>query len=417
MTWLGEILLQAVRNLWDHKLRAILTMFGIAWGLAAIVFTMAIGDGFKEGYRNSLGALGKDVVIVWGGRTAGQAGDQRAGREVRLTKDDVDAVLQECDLVQAATPELARYLTVRSSFNSGRFSTHGVAPVYQTIRSLELADGRHFNAEDLARRRRVCLIGHRVRQQLFADRPAVGATVVIEGLPFTVIGAMNEKDQSNAYNGVDEEKIVIPHSTMAQHFPDPSPFVGRHTLNNLIFTPRTADDHVRAVQQVRTLLARRHRFGADDAGALYIWDTVEMARMVGRIYDAMQVFLVVVAVITLGLGGVGVMNIMLVSVAERTREIGIKKSLGATPSRILTEFFLESLALTLMSGVVGLSFAAGITALVNRMPLPTMFAGLPVHPFTAGLACAALVLVGILAALVPARRASRLPPVEALRYE
>jgi putative ABC transport system permease protein len=231
------------------------------------------------------------------------------------------------------------------------------------------------------------------------------------------VGELTEKDQNNSYNGLDEEKIIVPYSTMAQHFPNPRPFVGRGTLDNIIFTPSAADDHEAAVQQVRTLLGRRHRFASDDEGALYIWDTVETARMVNRIYDAMQAFLVVVAIITLGLGGVGVMNIMLVSVAERTREIGIKQSLGATPSRILVEFFLESLALTLMSGLVGVVFAGVVTSLVNRLPLPTMFAGLPIHPMTAGLAFAALALVGILAALVPARRASRLPPVEALRYE
>jgi putative ABC transport system permease protein len=417
MIWLGEILAQAARNLWDHKLRATLTMFGIAWGLAAIIFTMAIGDGFKQGYQNALYALGTDVVILWGGRTAGQAGDQRAGREVRLTLGDVEAIRRECDLIRDATPELSRYLAVRSPHNSGRFSTHGVAPVYQTIRSMRLAEGRHFTTEDQAERRRVCLIGYRVRKQLFADRPTVGASVLIEGLPFTVVGELTEKDQNNSYNGLDEEKVIVPYSTMAQHFPNPRPFVGRGTLDNIIFTPSAADDHEAAVQQVRTLLGRRHRFAPDDEGALYIWDTVETARMVNRIYDAMQAFLVVVAIITLGLGGVGVMNIMLVSVAERTREIGIKQSLGATPTRILAEFFLESLALTLMSGLVGVVFAGVVTSLVNRLPLPTMFAGLPVHPMTAGLAFAALALVGILAALVPARRASRLPPVEALRYE
>jgi putative ABC transport system permease protein len=282
---------------------------------------------------------------------------------------------------------------------------------------MRLARGRHFTIEDQAERRRVCLIGYQVRQQLFADRPAVGKTVSIEGLPFTVVGELTEKDQNNSYNGLDEEKIIVPYSAMAQHFPNPRPFVGADTLNNIIFTPASADDHEAAVRQVRTLLGRRHRFAPDDEGALYVWDTVETARMVDRIYDAMQVFLVVVAIITLGLGGVGVMNIMLVSVAERTREIGIKQSLGATPSRILLEFFLESIALTFISGLAGVAFAVVVTSLVNQLPLPTMFAGLPIRPLTAVLAFVALALVGVLAALAPARRASRLPPVEALRYE
>jgi putative ABC transport system permease protein len=417
MMWLWEIGVQTVRTVWAHKLRSALTMFGIAWGIAAIIFMMAIGDGFKIGYRNMLYVLGTDVVIVWGGRTTHPVGDQRAGREVRLRYEDIQAIQKECYLVAHVTPELARSLRVSSAHNSGLFSTHGIDPVYQQIRSMDLAAGRRLSASDFSEARAVCILGEQVRKQLFADRRAVGAEVRILDIPFTVIGELRPKDQNNSYNGLDGEKILMPYTTMVRHFPDPRPFVGEGALDNLIFCPASADVHEQAVHQVRTVLGRRHGFEPTDRGALWMWDTVETAQMVNRVYDSMQIFLAFVAVITLGLGGIGVMNIMLISVAERTREIGLKQAIGAPPQRILAEFLLEALALTLVSGVAGVVFALGVCSLVNRLPLPTMFAGLPVTRATALLAFGTLGMVGILSALYPAHRASQLTPAEALRHE
>jgi putative ABC transport system permease protein len=417
VTLFGEILVQTLRNIWAHKLRSLLTMFGISWGIASIVFMIAIGNGFKLGYRNMLYSMGTDIVIVWSGRTTKQAGGQRAGRDVRFTYDDVRAIQSECYLVRHATAELSSSLPVHSRFNSGVFSTHGITPVYQEIRSMNLEAGRHISEADLAETRAVCVIGDEVKKQLFAQREAIGAQIYIRDVPFTVIGELSRKDQNNSYNGFDGNKVLVPYSAMAQYFPDPRPFIGPGHIDNLIFMPVSAEEHAKAMRQVRQVLGRRHGFDPDDPGALWCWDTVQQAQMVSHIYDSMELFLSFMAFITLALGGIGVMNIMLVSVAERTREIGVKQAVGATPQRVLFEFFLESIALTIFSGLAGLVAAWVICDGVSRLPLPTLFAGLPVTPGTAGLAFGTLVLVGVLSAIYPARRASLLTPVEALRYE
>jgi putative ABC transport system permease protein len=418
VSFLIEILIQTLRDIWAHKLRCALTMFGIAWGIASIIFMVTLGDDFKLGYQNLMRQMGIDIVIIWGGQTTLQAGGQRAGRYIPLNYGDVQAIQRDCYLVARVTPELAVPLPLRSAFNFGAFSVHGIAPVYQEMRTVRLTAGRLITPADFDQAREVCLLGEQVKRQLFAGRQALGRQVLVGDIAFTVVGLMARKQQhNNSYNGLDEEKVLIPYSTMARHFPDPTPFIGPGRIDNVVFAPKVPEQHGAALRQVKTVLGRRHGFLPEDRGALWTWDTVEQVQLVNTIFDSMTLFLGFIALTTLALGGAGVMNIMLVSVAERTREIGVKRAVGAKGRRILLEFLLEAMVLTLTSGLAGVAMALLSCAAFNRLPLPEPFTGAPVAPRTVITAFATLVLVGILSAIYPARRAARLKPIDALRHE
>jgi putative ABC transport system permease protein len=418
MTYLAELFSQVVTSLLRNKLRSFLTMAGIAWGVASMVLIVAMGDGFKQGQRNNTKQLGENIVILFGGRTEGQAGGQRAGRRVRLTYDDVRDIRAECFLVRNVIGELQSTARAASAFNSGSFGTFGVEPIFARIRTIPIAQGRFINDADEKEARRICVMGESVRKQLFADRGGVvGSHIAINGMQFLVAGLMANKNQNSDYNGLDEDKLYIPYTTMLRDIPpkDSSYFPGM--LNNLVYQPASLDQWKPARAQVLRVLGRNHRFQPDDKGAVFIWDTVENAELVDKIFQSMTMFLGAIALVTLTLGGVGVMNIMLVSVNERTREIGLRKAIGATGRRILADFLVEGTLLAVVSGALGWLAAWSLAALVNSFPMPEVFAGLPVRGQTTAWAFSALGVIAIASALIPAWRAASLTPVEALRHE
>jgi putative ABC transport system permease protein len=409
---------QVWASLLRNKLRSVLTMAGIAWGVASIVLIVAMGEGFKEGQHNNMKQLGENMVLVFPGRTESQAGGQRAGRRIRVNYDDIRDIRTECYRVRRVVGELQNSVRAVSPHNSGTFQAVGVEPEFAMIRTLPVDRGRFLVEKDTEEEARVAVIGDNVHKQLFGERPgAVGAQLLINGLPFRIVGVMEAKSQNSSYNGLDADKIYMPYRTMVRDIPPKDPNFRPGIVNNLIYQPASLDEFQEAREQVRRVLARNHRFDRDDKGAIYLWDTVEQARLVDGIFSSMTVFLGIIAAITLTLGGVGVMNIMLVSVTERTREIGLRKAIGATRLRILADFLVEGVLLAGLSGVVGWAGAYGLAALVNKLPKKDMFGGLPVDGGTTAVAFAALGVIAIVSAVWPAWRAASLTPVEALRYE
>ncbi len=428
-----EAITQAIDNLRANRLRSVLTMFGILWGVIAVVVLSATGEGFQRGNQAVLEELGKNIAIVWGGRTTKQAGGARAGRQIYLTLDDARAIAADSPLAAVVSPEIQRGgLQVKSRYNAAALSVHGIEPQYQDIRTIDIERGRVFGWPDEQQVRRVAIIGADAWQQLFGAREGLGEQVQINGFPYTVVGKIRKKEQDSNYSGPDNDKVFVPFAAMARDFPRPG--VPPGTLSQIIVAPRAevvagleavltartgriSDIDWPLERDVRRVLAGRHAFEPDDRDALSVWDTSLESLMFGRMIDTMRQFFSIVGVITLALGGIGVMNIMFVAVRERTREIGVRKALGATTATIQRQFFMEGFFLTMLSGGLGFAVAIALCAAVNTLPMPQRFQGL-IMTWQSGLvALAVLVLIGVVTSTYPARRAANLPPVEALRYE
>jgi putative ABC transport system permease protein len=428
-----EAILQSLENLRANKLRSFLTMFGILWGIVSIVLLSAMGEGFSRGNDKVLSEFGRNVGIIWGGRTSLQVGGERAGRDVRLTVDDVRAIAAESRMLELISPEINRgAIQVKSRYNAASVQVHGIEPPYQTIRTIDIEFGRLFNWDDERDVRRVAIVGHDMAKQLFGARYPVGEPVTLNGLAFTIVGKIRQKNQDSSYSGPDNNKIFVPFATMARDMPRPDAEAG--VVSQILVSPkatvigdlpRSLDARTGRVEEIdwpfereiRSILARRKGFDPGDREAIAMWDTSLSTLMFGRIVHHLKQFFTVVGIVTLALGGIGVMNIMLIAVKDRTREIGVRKALGATTRSIQRQFFLEGFFLTVGSGGLGFAIGSGLCWLINLLPLPDRFSGMIITPQTAALAVGALALVGILASTLPARRASQLPPTEALRYE
>ncbi len=416
MRW-PELLGQTFHALAANKMRTLLTMFGIGWGVMSIMLMVAAGQGLQDGQRAAQRTLGKDIMIVFPGRTSLQAGGQRAGHRVYIELDEVEGIRRDCPAVALLTPELGRQAVFgRSTHNSGSFRVTGALPFFAEIRSLTLERGRLWNDADERDRRRVAVLGDDVRKQLFGARDAVGATVYLDDFPYLVIGALAKKDQDSNYDGPDNQKIFVPLAAVISDFPA-RPTATATSVERLIATPASVERHEEAAGQIRRAIARLRRFDPADKDAVYIWDTIKQAKVFSTVTDSMQWFLGTVGVVTLLLGGLGVMNIMLVSISERTKEIGLRKALGATRASIMTQFFTESLLLTLVSGGAGFVLGLGLCWGVNRFPMPQFFAGLIVTPAVGLFAALALAMVGVASGLYPAKVAADMTPIEALRFE
>ncbi|HUO26738.1 MAG TPA: ABC transporter permease [Candidatus Aquilonibacter sp.] len=412
-----DLFRDVLRTLWAHKLRAFLTMFGIAWGIVSIVLMVAAGEGLRKGQEEQTRNLGKDVMIVFHGRTSLQAGGLAAGRPVHWDDSDLPVVQAETPDCQYAIPELEQdTVLTHSDYNNASFLVTGSYPQFAYIRSLDVGLGRFYDWDDMRDGRRVAFLGSDAAKQLFPGRDPVGANVYLDDFPYVVIGVMAKKKQDSSYDGWDVNKIFVPFSAMRRDFPDKPPGTPT-TFDQLLVTPKSVEQHEACKREVRVALARMHRYDPNDKEACPIWDTVQEAQAFKTMTDGMKYFLGAVGIVTLLLGGLGVMNVMLVAVRERTREIGVRKAIGAPAKVILRQFFVEALMIAGMSGAIGLGVAFGLCGLVDMLPMPDYFAGL-VPDWTSGLVATFLLgTIAVLAALLPARRAASIDPIEALRYE
>jgi putative ABC transport system permease protein len=336
---------------------------------------------------------------------------------VRWQDTDHLSIRQEASACRHVLPEFGRGgMPVRSRYNNGSLLVTGSLPAFASIRSLAVAEGRFYNDADDAAVRRVAFIGSDVRKQLFSGKPAIGETIHIADLPYTVIGVMQEKGQNSSYDGKDVSKVFIPFHSMMRDFPQKPPSTP-HDIDRLLVAPASWEEHEQCKFQVRRALGRLHGFDPNDKEAAMIWDTVENAKAFVKIIDGMQYFLGAVGVATLFLGGIGVMNVMLVAVRERTLEIGVRKAVGATAGAIRRQFFTEALLIALLSGSLGLAAGLGLCLLVNQLKMPGFFAGMLVSWQTALASAGLLGAVAVLSAVYPASRAATVDPIEALRWE
>lgn len=413
-----EIFRQTISALWATRLRSFLTMFGIIWGITSVILLVGLGIGFGIDQRNHLKSIGTDIAICFGGKTAMPAGGYAAGRDVALTVDDAIAIQQSAPLVKNVSPELRRTVSEVSRWNAASRAVRGVWPDYQNFRSLHVEQGRLMTSDDENSGARVVILGAESNRQLFPGKPSIGETLTIAGYPYTVIGILATKQQNGSYgSGPDNSQLFVPFSAMERDFPpnDKGDFHG--IVNNIVVQPVSPAVHVAALHEVRQVLGDRHHFDPSDLDALWVWDTLEGAEFTDNIFRAMTIFFAAVALLTLALGGIGVMNIMLVAVSERSREIGVRKALGATAIDIRRQFLAESAIITLVSGFLGLLFGIGMIVALRLLPLPEF---LP-HPVISATAIIAslitLAAITVTAGTYPALRAANLTPIECLRTD
>ena len=410
-----DLLREAYGAMRHNRRRTALTMLGMAWGIATVVMLLAYGDGFGQACANIFANFGTKLVIVVPGRTSMQAGGQKAGALVRFTLDDVEALSTNLPQITNITPEVGKQAHVQYDTRVFDFPVTGNYPNVPAVRVLKLAQGRYYNAEDEIQHSRVAVIGSEAKEKLFSGRNALGEHIRLDGLSFEVVGVLDAKMQEG--NDDINRVVYVPFTTM-------SDLKDTHYLDSIWFTYQTPE-YERLEQSVRSILAVPHKLNQSDRQAVRVFNLMMQVHQFEIITLGLKVLMGFIGTLTLGIGGVGLMNIMLVSVTQRTREIGVQKALGAPRRYILMQFLAEALTITFIGGVLGVILAYTVALSVGRLTLYSAFAKngeagdirLIIAPGTLLAATLILSFVGLVSGMVPAFRASRLDPIEALRHE
>lgn len=404
-----NIIRQLIRDTRSQKLRTMLTLFGMIWGTAAVSLLLAFGDGLQKQIEKSNAGLGNNVVIGWPSRTSIPFEGLVKGRFIRMDDSDIRLIRQKAYGLAAISVEYQAGLKLQRGAKVLSVSVSGVEPEFGEIRNLiPAAGGRFINPIDQEKRRRVAFLGDELAGQIFGNESPVGQTIHLQGSPFIVIGVLNKKIQNSSYTGRDNGRVFVPASTLRA-------LTGQQFVNNFVFAAGDVARTKALIEDVRQIMAAEHRFDPKDEETIAFWDTSESARFFHTFMLAFRIFLGAIGCLTLVVGGIGVSNIMNVVVEERSREIGIKMALGAKPRIILSQFLLETLALTIVGGIIGVLITMGICKIFPAFNL-TDYVGIPrISPNAAAATAAMLGLIGFVAGYFPARTAAKLDPVVAMK--